>query len=339
MQSQVASPLVSILIPVYNRAGIVLDSLKSAVNQTYKDIEVVVVDNHSTDNTYEVIQKFAQSHQNVRPYQNNSNLGAVRNWIKCVEYSKAEYVQILYSDDMLSIDSIEKKVPWLMEHKDVGFVLTGTEVFDAETTEKIHHLIVGNTGIYDTKKFIDGSLLRAPFPKSPGCVMYRRKDLLKNILTDIPNKFNIDFNIKGAGVDKLISMLTATSYSKFAYIAERLSLFRRHKDSITISSDSTDLSLLYNMAYAYYVEEHLSDERVAKEFNMCLDEFLRKRGRQNSYGISSVRDFYLKLSKSANRRLLWSLFIKHLIPSYLREKRYLPKKCFNLTNYAGQVVK
>ena len=68
------SPKVSILIPVYNRAKIISETLNSAVNQTYKNIEVIVVDNKSTDNTFEIVKEFAKSHSNVKVYQNEENI-------------------------------------------------------------------------------------------------------------------------------------------------------------------------------------------------------------------------------------------------------------------------
>ena len=74
------SPLVSILIPVYNRERIVVRALESAINQTYKHIEIICVDNCSTDNTYSVLLEYANRDHRIKVYRQSENLGPVRNW-------------------------------------------------------------------------------------------------------------------------------------------------------------------------------------------------------------------------------------------------------------------
>ena len=120
---------VSILIPTYNREKIILETLNSAVNQTYKNIEVIVVDNKSTDNSYKIIKDFAKSHPNVKVYQNDTNIGPVRNWRRCMDYATGEYAKILWSDDLIAPDFIEKTLPWLADNDDIAFVCTGIQYF------------------------------------------------------------------------------------------------------------------------------------------------------------------------------------------------------------------
>jgi len=93
--------LVSILIPVYNREKLVKRAIESAINQTYENIEVIAVDNKSTDRTYEVLKGHAEKYPDVKVYQNKENLGPVRNWKKCLEYSSGEFIKILFSDDWI----------------------------------------------------------------------------------------------------------------------------------------------------------------------------------------------------------------------------------------------
>lgn len=287
----VSPPKVSILVPVYNRAKIILETLNSAVNQTYKNIEIIVVDNKSTDNTYEVIKEFARSYPNVKVYQNEENIGPVRNWRKCLDYATGEYAKFLWSDDLIAPTFIEKTLPYLVEHDDVGFVFTGTEIFDDITGQRTKAYFIGDTGIYYTKKFIEGSLLGGPFPVSPGCALFRKKDIEKNLLIDIPNKIGSDFKMHAIGNDVLIYLLTAKDYPKFAFINETLSFFRSHKDSITISSDILDLAILYNIAKAYFVENYIKDYNLKRKFNAKLMLFLLKHCKSN-IRIKKVQDFY-----------------------------------------------
>lgn len=292
------SPKVSILIPVYNRERIILETLNSAVSQTYKNIEVIVVDNKSTDNTFEVIKEFAKSYPNVKAYQNEENIGPVRNWRRCLEYATGEYVKILWSDDLIAPTFIEKTLPYLVNNEGVGFVFTGTEIFNDDTGQKTKAYFIGDTGIYDTKKFIESSLLGDPLPVpvSPGNAIFRRKDLEKNLMIDIPNKIGSDFKMHAIGNDVLIYLLTVKDYPKFAFLSETLSFFRGHEGSITCSTDAIKVCTFYNIARAYFVENYITDEKLRKKFNARLQFFLMRLGK-NSY-IRRIQDFYFNEDKS-----------------------------------------
>jgi len=302
-------PKVSILIPVYNRAKIILETLNSAINQTYKNIEVIVIDNKSTDDTFEVVKEFAESYPNVRVYQNEENIGPVRNWQLCLQYATGEYVKILWSDDLIDPTFTEKTLPYLVAHEDVGFVFTGAEVFNDDTGQRGKAYFIGNTGIYHTKKFIEGSLLGGPFPVSPGNALFRKKDVEKNLIIDIPNKIDSDFKIHGIGNDLLIYLLTAKDYPNFAFVNETLSFFRSHQGSISISSNRGDVVILYHIAKAYLVENYVSDEKLRKKFNAELLAFLLKYVKKNSLGVKSVKNFYFAEDKADVDYLFFSKLI------------------------------
>lgn len=288
-------PKVSILIPVFNRAKLILETLNSAVNQSYKNTEIIVVDNKSTDGTFEIVKKFAKTHPNVKVYQNEKNIGPVRNWKKCLEYATGEYVKILWSDDLIAPTFIEKTLPYLVNYEDVGFVFTGTEIFNDETKQRVRRYFIGNTGIYDTKKFIEGALLGGPFPLSPSNGIFRKKDVEKNLLMDIPNKLGVDFKMRAIGNDLLLYLLIANEYPKFAFINETLSFFRAHKDSISFSSYNADLPILYNIAKAYFVENYVPDVKLKKRFNAKLMLSFLWIGRK--IGIKKIQDFYFTEDK------------------------------------------
>ena len=92
-------PLVSIVIPVFNRETLVQEAIESALKQTYDNIEIVVVDNCSTDKTWEVLQKY--NNPKIKIFRNNTNIGPVLNWKKGIELSSGEYIKLLFSDDMI----------------------------------------------------------------------------------------------------------------------------------------------------------------------------------------------------------------------------------------------
>lgn len=311
-------PKVSILIPVYNREKIILETLDSAVNQTYKNVEIVVVDNKSTDNTFEILKEFVRSHSNVRVYQNEENIGPVRNWRKCLDYATGEYAKILWSDDLIASTFIEKTLPYLVDYEDIGFVFTGAEIFYDNTGKRINAYFIGDTGIYDTKKFIESSLLGKPssVPASPGNALFRKKDLEKNLLLDVPNKIGSDFKMHAIGNDALIYLLTAKDYPKFAFVNEALASFRAHNDSITISSDSIKLIVLYHIAKAYFVENYITDKKLTKKFNTRLFILLLRHGK--NMGITKIQKFYFNEDIHIDYLFLAKLTLRKLLFMFVR---------------------
>jgi len=263
---------VSILIPVYNREKIISETIESAINQTYENIEVIIVDNKSTDNTWEILKSYSQKDKRIKIYRNEENIGPVRNWRRCFEYAQGEYTKLLWSDDLIAPEFIEKTLPYLINNPDVGFVFTGTEIFNEENNKKAKAYFIGETGLYPTEKFIESILLREPYPVSvsPGNALFRMKDLNKNTLIDIPNKKGIDFSKYAIGNDALIYLFTAKDYPKFAFINELLSFFRAHRGYITISSNRKYLGSCHLLANAYFVKNYLKDGELVKKFNAIL---------------------------------------------------------------------
>jgi len=130
---------VSILIPVYNRENLIEETVQSALNQTYKNIEIIIVDNQSIDKTWEVMQKLAFQDDRIKIFQNDKNMGPVRNWKRCIDEATGDYGKILWSDDLIAPEFLENTVHFL-ENKDIGFVFTGTEIFIDGTLPDIQTL-------------------------------------------------------------------------------------------------------------------------------------------------------------------------------------------------------
>ncbi len=122
-------PLVSICIPNYNYGDFLEEAINSALSQTYKNIEVLVVDNCSTDRSWSILKTFGGK---IKAYRNKRNLGHVENMNKCIELSRGKYIVILNSDDMLDSKSVEKQVKVMESNPTVGFVHGSTYVVDKD---------------------------------------------------------------------------------------------------------------------------------------------------------------------------------------------------------------
>ena len=283
-------PLVSVLIPVYNREKYIKETVTSALTQTYKNIEVVVVDNCSSDNTWNILQELALKDKRIKLYKNKKNIGPVRNWKRCIDEANGGYGKILWSDDIISYEFLERTIP-LLNNKDVGFVFTRTEVF-SDNKKQNDSYIIGESGLYETKKFINGVLFEGNYPVSPGCALFRLEDLRKNLLINIPNKVDSDFSLHAVGNDLLIFLLTAHQYKKFGFINIKLSFFRAHVGSISIDSGEGHLSLHYKLASAYFIENYQKD--LIKKMNTNIWVDIKKfRSDAKKYNLYGVENFYL----------------------------------------------
>lgn len=124
--------LVSVIVPTYNRAAYIIDALESVRLQNYRPIEVIVIDDGSTDNTKDLVmawkEKFSDDPQFTCQYyfQKNTGVGAARN--AALRHSKGEYIQFLDSDDLLHKERFDRVVK-VFKETSCEYVETGFEGF------------------------------------------------------------------------------------------------------------------------------------------------------------------------------------------------------------------
>lgn len=106
-------PLVSVCIPAYNSAKYILETLKSLEDQTYQNIEVIIVDDGSVDNTSEILKNSKYNFSYHK--QLNNGAGSARNRAFCL--SKGKYIKFMDADDLLGKESIEAQVNLILKHK------------------------------------------------------------------------------------------------------------------------------------------------------------------------------------------------------------------------------
>ncbi len=126
-----AYPLVSIGIPTYNRADRFLqEALRSALEQTYPNIEVIVSDNCSKDDTERVVQGFRSPR--LRYFRHETNIGANNNFNFCLEQARGEYFQLLQDDDTIDRDYISTCLEAAAYDTRFGIIRTGTRLINSQ---------------------------------------------------------------------------------------------------------------------------------------------------------------------------------------------------------------
>jgi glycosyltransferase involved in cell wall biosynthesis len=129
-------PSVAICIPTYNQAQYLPDSVGSACNQTYENVEVWVSDDASTDNTPEVMAQLCQQFPQVRYYRQPKNLGMVANNSWSLSQPKTEFIVHLDSDDVLSPNYIETLLPLMQKYPEAGYAHSAVQEIDEHGNNK-----------------------------------------------------------------------------------------------------------------------------------------------------------------------------------------------------------
>lgn len=101
-------PKVTIAIPTFNGEKYLEECLKSVLSQTFRNFEVLIIDDHSTDGTLIIAQEFAKQDSRIRVLRNENNLGLVGNWNRCVKLSKGEWIKFVFQDDLIAPECLER---------------------------------------------------------------------------------------------------------------------------------------------------------------------------------------------------------------------------------------
>jgi glycosyltransferase involved in cell wall biosynthesis len=112
-------PRLSIGLPVYNGERYLRFTLDSLVNQTFRDFELIISDNASTDGTKAICQEYAARDPRIRYYRNHENIGAAKNFNLVFQMARGELFKWAASDDVLSPDFLEQCINWLDCHPEV----------------------------------------------------------------------------------------------------------------------------------------------------------------------------------------------------------------------------
>lgn len=103
-------PLVTVLITCYNREKYIAEAIESILNSSFTDFELIVVDDASTDKSYDIATSFCDKDTRIKVYRNEVNLGDYPNRSKAASYAKGKYIKYLDSDDLLYKYSLEYMV-------------------------------------------------------------------------------------------------------------------------------------------------------------------------------------------------------------------------------------
>jgi len=225
--------IISVIIPNYNHAQYLKQRIDSVLNQTYLNIECIILDDCSTDNSHEIIELY-QDHPKVSHVEYNiKNSGSTFNqWEKGVSLAKGEFIWIAESDDWAELDFLEEAYTKFQEDNEIGLVYCNSNMIIngvvTTTLSDIKINILNNKKwtsdyIHEGNYEIIDSLSLCCSINNVSAVLFRKTVLVKVLPFDLNFKYLGDW----------YSYLKMASISKIAYINKTLNNYRDHHSNIS----------------------------------------------------------------------------------------------------------
>lgn len=185
MTNRTEKPLISVCIPAYNNADYISDTIQCILDQTLTDLELIICDDHSKDNTVDVIKSFDDPR--IRLVINEKNLGMSGNWNNCLKHCRGKYFKLICADDMLALDALEKEVNALENHPTALMAESDTQFINMEGVVKGNYKRYPASGIVDGKKIAKAGLFFKNYFGAP-----LNNTIRTSVLEKVPG-FDTDF--------------------------------------------------------------------------------------------------------------------------------------------------
>jgi glycosyltransferase involved in cell wall biosynthesis len=261
-------PRLSILIPVYNAEKFISKTIDSVLAQTYTDWELIIVEDKSTDKSFDVIKQYeAQYPEKIKVFQNEANLGMMLNWNTGIDLCKSELFVKLDADDIWLPTFLGKSIAILDKYPEVGLVFT--KYVNIDEQDRI---------IPDTEIVLPDFANERPFSTIPlvqkGHLFMLRSAILqqglsvmrRNIFDEIGKYRYLITKKTQAATDTEFYFRVGLHYKIFC-INETLYQYRIHSSSISnldIESKITSIKM-YELKVTilnYYLEQKLIDKNL-----------------------------------------------------------------------------
>lgn len=279
---------ISVIIPVYNEEDYLNECLDSIVNQSLEDIEIICVDDGSTDNSLNILKSYESDNRIKIIPKENSGLGASRN--VALDIAQGEYIAFMDSDDYLNLNALEALYD-LAESKSLDCIIYKIANFNNRTRKEFH------TDYFDMR-FLRDLVGDKVFDWS------HVKDCLFQISVTSPSKLfkrqtieNIRFPEGLLFEDTLFFIKVLFNAQRMYFLDEYLYYRRIHSDSITNSyyAEFSDCITIYDMIYDYLKEIERYDEFKVQVFEkQCENIFHRYSQLPDEF-----KDDYFKKAKSS----------------------------------------
>jgi len=270
--------LVNVFVVCYNHANFIEECLRSVFEQTYKNIEVYVIDDASTDNTDQIIENLKEKY-NFNYIKNIENKGLVRNLnLYLPKYAKGDFVCLVAADDKWTNDKIEKQVNFLVNNPDIAACWANVYVIDNKSN--IISILKDEKNTYSFEECLTNN------HSLPALTMMIRNEVLKSI-----NYYDENYLIEDW---YLILKLLYNNY-KIYKLGDILGFYRIHENNIHKKSlwlyyEQKKILEIYNKHKLY----HKAKRKIVKTWYPNIVIFDKKESLKNIFLAFEFSLSYLK---------------------------------------------
>lgn len=304
-------PLVSILIPVFNREDFIEESIVSACKQTYQNIEIIVIDNASTDSTLNKIDVIAASNNKIRIVKNSINVGRVENWNVGLKNVQGEYFLFLMSDDILMPHAIETMVEQASKYENISIVSSGHKIIPDNNIYCRFNELVHMTGQDAYRSIINNGNWLA--------------GLNNNLFSTQKMQLCGGFNTLLSWGSDWCFYLAMLGKGDLVYIPDALSIFRNHQgrlsDTGLIKSFYEDW-LVRQMAFMplyFNGEPYISLLRAKLDFSFLSISYLLEQRKKKGFSIGMTVSLLSELGRSIGYLFFVFAMMAYILKSNIRK--------------------
>lgn len=214
------SPLISVIIPVYNVEKYLEQCLKSVINQSYKNLEIICVNDSSTDNSLSILKKYANIDSRIKIIENTANLGLGLSRNEGIKAASGDYIHCLDSDDWLDLSAYEKLVEYIKKAGEVD-AIRFTYYSRNEQTGEVQHIT------YSSQKFF---YQKVNMYNTPECVRFWTSSAwIKLLRRDFIIENNLFYNDYRCLEDILYSIQALLKAKSIYFVEDSLLCYRAQR--------------------------------------------------------------------------------------------------------------
>ena len=320
---------VSVIIPVYNHEILVLECVESVLKQTYKDLEIILVNDFSTDHSSEVCRKIAQENKNVYFVEQESNQGPLAARVRGIKESRGKYIVFCDADDMLPENCVESLVS--------GHAQMQTNLVIGNFAQKYEDKIVDNksrmaVGVYESKELLDKQIddgsMSGIFISSQCGKLYER-EIVDKFIDSLP----LNVRINEDGVFNTYYLLNSTNVG---VISDRVYIERSRKRTVK-KQVNLDLFTASNEALMNLREQWPNQDSFDKQMKRrrVSTTFILSLWVCNHSGFFSARKHLIRLWTELELKKIQDVVEEEKMRVYKRTFFQLMKRKCYLLFYAG----
>lgn len=208
---------VSVLMPAYNAEKYIAEAIESILNQTFKDFELIIINDCSTDETWNLIQKYSKLDNRIKSFQNTSNLKLSKTLNRGIDLANGKYIARMDADDVSMPERLQKQFDYMEQHPDVGIIGSTMEIMNADGK------IIGKRRY----GLIDAQIRRNMYRYSPFC---HPAIMIRKSILELAGKYDERWN----PAEDYELYFRIGKYSKFANLEDSLLRYRILLKSMTM---------------------------------------------------------------------------------------------------------